>query len=495
MVAFTVHLADDAATMRLGNDLARAVIAGDCVTLSGDLGAGKTTLCRALIRSLGADAQLDVPSPTFTLVQTYDTRIPVSHFDLYRLNNPDELDELGLDEALQTGIALIEWPQKAQALLPLNRISIELRHEANSRIATIVCDEPAARRIDRTLRLRSFLQRIGHGADMRQLFAGDASPRIYELIESDRHPPFIVMDQRFSPAGSPVWNGKAYRDVAHTTTPTVHPFVAIATALRGKGFASPHILYQDLDDNFLALEHLGNGSFLDTAGKPIVERYALAARLLAKIQSAKIAQHLQSDSIVWDLPVYDRDALMIEVSLALDWYLPYRLGRNASEAERAEFFACWDELFATLQPSNYGMVLRDYHSPNLVWRQQESGFDQIGVLDFQDALWGPSAYDLASLAQDARVTIEPEMEAATIAAYIDAKLPAINFNKEEFLQDYSLMALQRNTKILGIFIRLDKRDGKPQYLAHLPRIETYVRRTLKASGFSRLQAFYADMGL
>jgi N-acetylmuramate 1-kinase len=495
MRSFTIHLPDEAATNILGNDLSRALIAGDCVTLSGDLGAGKTTLSRALIRSLAGDPELDVPSPTFTLVQAYDLRLPVAHFDLYRLNDAHELDELGLDEALQNGIALIEWPQKAEGLLPSNCIQISLTQDGDGRLAEIHCSESAHARIERTLALRAFLQGCGHGSALRRPFAGDASPRVYELIDDDSGKELVVMDQRASPAGPLVWKGKAYRDVAHTTNPTVHPFVVIGSALAEKGFATPRILHRDLDENFLIIEHLGNGSFLDATGNPVADRYQLAAKLLAAVHGSGIKQHLQADGIVWNLPVFDRDALMIEVSLALDWYLPYRLNRKATDAERDEFFAAWDELFDTLDKPAYGILLRDYHSPNLVWREEKSGFDRLGVLDFQDALWGPNAYDLASLAQDARVTVDAEIEAATIDAYIAARSKATSFDESRLRREYALMALQRNTKILGIFIRLNQRDGKPQYLAHLPRIETYVRRTLKASGFSRLQAFYADMGL
>ena len=99
------HLPDEGATTRLGEDLAMALRAGDVLALSGDLGAGKTTLARGLIRAMAGDEGLDVPSPTFTLVQSYDTRVPLNHFDLYRLGSPDELDELGLDEMLATGAA------------------------------------------------------------------------------------------------------------------------------------------------------------------------------------------------------------------------------------------------------------------------------------------------------------------------------------------------------------------------------------------------------
>jgi N-acetylmuramate 1-kinase len=119
------YLPDQEATERLGQDLAMALHVGDALALSGDLGAGKTTLARGLIRALADDPALDVPSPTFTLLQSYDTRIPVHHFDLYRLVSPDELDELGLDEALADGAALVEWPERADCRLPENAVRID----------------------------------------------------------------------------------------------------------------------------------------------------------------------------------------------------------------------------------------------------------------------------------------------------------------------------------------------------------------------------------
>jgi N-acetylmuramate 1-kinase len=495
MAALTIDLPDETASILLGNDLSRAVVKGDLIALSGDLGAGKTTLARALIRSLAGDPDLDVPSPTFTLVQAYDTPLPVSHFDLYRLSDPLELDELGLDEALEDGIALVEWPDKAGGLLPHNAITLEITHNGTGRTATITAGDSAMARINRSLGLRRFLENCGLGGALRRPFAGDASPRVYELVAGKDGNDLVLMDQRAAPAGPPVWNGKPYRDVAHTTNPTVHPFVAIAEALLAKGFAAPHILKRDLTNNFLVIEHLGSGSFLSDDGRPLENRYCLAAQTLADIHASGIGQNISGGSVDWRIPAFDRDALMIEVSLALDWYLPHRRGRQATEAERTEFIAAWDEAFASLDQSRYGLLLRDYHSPNLIWRPAHHGHARIGVLDFQDALWGPNAYDLASLAQDARVTIPPDIEAAVFDAYLVRRRKAEPVDEAWLRREFAVMALQRNTKILGIFIRLDQRDGKPAYLAHLPRIEAYVARTLKSAGLARLSAFYADMGL
>ena len=495
MAAITVDLADEAATSILGNDLSRAIVKGDLIALSGDLGAGKTTLARALIRCLAGDLELDVPSPTFTLAQTYETPLPVSHFDLYRLGDPSEMEELGLDEALEDGVALVEWPERAGDLLPDRSIRVEIIHNGEGRAATITATGEAEDRIRRSLALRGFLAKAGLPVTLRRPFVGDASPRVYELVTDRKGHDLVLMDQRAAPAGPPVWNGKPYREVAHTTNPTVHPFVAIGEALKAKGFAAPQILARDLDENFLLLEHLGTGSFLADDGTPILERYCEAAELLADIHASGIGQDVTTTGIDWHIPAFDRDALMIETLLALDWYLPYRLGRQASGAERAEFITAWDEQFALLDQSRYGLLLRDYHSPNLIWRPEHEARQRIGVLDFQDALWGPNAYDLASLAQDARVTVPPEIEEAAFKAYAARRALSAPINTDWLRREFAIMALQRNTKILGIFIRLDQRDGKSAYLAHLPRIEAYVSRTLKVAGLARLSAFYADMGL
>ena len=137
--AITVELPDEAATAVLARRLAPWLKVGDVVALHGDLGAGKTAFARALIRTL-VGAEEEVPSPTFTLVQTYDSPIgSIFHFDLYRIESPDELTEIGWDEALADGLTLVEWPGRAGSLLPAVRIDIELAFGGGpgSRIATL----------------------------------------------------------------------------------------------------------------------------------------------------------------------------------------------------------------------------------------------------------------------------------------------------------------------------------------------------------------------
>ncbi len=132
-----ISLADEAATQALGRGLASILRPGEAICLTGPLGAGKSTLARALVRALTTPDE-DVPSPTFTLVQFYDGRdFPVAHFDLYRLSDPDEAYEIGLDEALEGGAALIEWPQRLEGRLPADRLDIEITIEGDGRAARL----------------------------------------------------------------------------------------------------------------------------------------------------------------------------------------------------------------------------------------------------------------------------------------------------------------------------------------------------------------------
>jgi aminoglycoside/choline kinase family phosphotransferase len=137
-------------------------------------------------------------------------------------------------------------------------------------------------------------------------------------------------------------------------------------------------------------------------------------------------------------------------------------------------------------------VLRDYHSPNLLWLPQREGVGRIGLVDFQDALIGPAAYDVASLLQDARVDVPEDMEMNLLGRYVRARLNQDgDFDTGGFTLLYATLAAQRATKILGIFARLQRRDGKPQYLRHIPRLWGYLQRSLAHPALAGLKAWYA----
>ncbi|MBT1159134.1 tRNA (adenosine(37)-N6)-threonylcarbamoyltransferase complex ATPase subunit type 1 TsaE [Aminobacter anthyllidis] len=485
-----LFLPDDVATTRLGEDLALALKAGDVLLLDGDLGAGKTTLARGLIRALAGDPAHEVPSPTFTLVQSYDTPLPVHHFDLYRLSSPDELEELGFDEAIGSGVALVEWPQRAADAMPATSLRIALDHEGEGRRVTITGTGTTFDRVARSLAMREFLAACGWGEARRARFVGDASARAYETVTRDRSKPLVLMNSPRLVLGPPVRDGKPYAEIAHTAQSVV-AFVGIDRALAAGGVSVPGIVAQDLDRGFLLLEHLGTGAFLDPDGRPIAERYAAAAELLAMIHGKHWNDRLEAaPGVVHHVPPFDRDALMIEVDLLVDWYVPAVTGAPPSDALRDGYHAAWNTVFGRLADKQYGLVLRDYHSPNIIWRGDRQGHDRLGIVDFQDALIGPVAYDVASLAMDARVTVPEDIERGTVDAYVAARHAAGSFDEAEFREAYAIMAAQRNSKILGIFVRLDRRDGKPQYLQHLPRIRDYLGRALAHPALADLRDFY-----
>ncbi len=491
---FERFLPDERATLRLGEDLALALRRGDVLALHGDLGTGKTTLARSLIRALAGDPELDVPSPTFTLVQVYEGRLPIQHFDLYRLSSEEELDELGFDDALEQGAALVEWPEKAGRRMPRNAIRVELTEEgAGRRARIIVPDASAAPRLARSFAIRDFLARSGWGEASRAHLTGDASARSYETVSLEGHAPRVLMNSPELVLGPPVRAGKAYAEIAHTAR-TVAAFVAVDHALRDAGVSVPEIHAQDLENGFLLMEHLGSEGFL-IDGKPVEERYVAAAELLAMLHGRSWQDHIEvAPGIVHTVPPFDRDAMLIEVELLLDWYVPAATGKPADAELRDEYLRLWNALIDRLERAEKSLVQRDFHSPNIIWRAGRKGFDRLGIIDFQDALIGPSAYDVASLAMDARVTVPEEIEAAATKAYVAARQAAGDFDVEAFAEAYAIMAAQRNSKILGIFVRLDRRDGKPGYLKHLPRIRDYLGRALAHPALAELRDFYQVHG-
>jgi tRNA threonylcarbamoyl adenosine modification protein YjeE len=487
-------LPDEAATGRLGEDLAMALKTGDVLALRGDLGAGKSTLARALIRVLADDAGLEVPSPTFTLVQSYGTPVPVHHFDLYRLADASELDELGFDEAVATGAALVEWPERAAGRLPASTITVELLSEGEGRLARLSGPEAVLDRFARSLAMRDFLGSAGWGEASRRRFVGDASARSYETVRLGGAPPRVLMNAPPLVLGPPVRGDRAYAEIAHSAR-TIAAFVAIDRELAQGGISVPEVFADDLDQGFALLEHLGSGNFLD-AGEPVADRYAAAAELLAFMHGRKWSYDIEvRPDVRHCVPRFDRDAMLIEAELLVDWYVPAVTGAPADKALRDGFCREWNALIDRLESAETTLMLRDFHSPNIVWRGDRVGRDRLGILDFQDALIGPSAYDVASLAMDARVTVPEPIEQGALDAYVAARKAVGAFDEEKFREAYAIMAAQRNSKILGIFVRLDRRDGKPAYLKHLPRIRAYLRRALAHPALAGLHAFCEARGI
>ena len=248
------------------------------------------------------------------------------------------------------------------------------------------------------------------------------------------------------------------------------PYVRIARLLEAAGAHVPRIHAQDLASGFLLLEDLGKDTYLDCLerGDDPKPLYAAATDTLVRIQQA---------SRPGTLPEYDRALLERELHLFPDWYLSRELRREPSAAERALLGAAFDALLANnlAQPKVY--VHRDYHSRNLM-----NSDPAPGVLDFQDAVYGPITYDLVSLLRDAYVRRDEEAVIDGAVRYWEkarkAGLP-VRADFGEFYRDFEWMGAQRQLKVIGIFARLCHRDGKRRYLADIPLVMEYLLATCR----------------
>ncbi len=491
---FSLTLADETATAHLMADLALLISPGDVITLSGDLGAGKTAAARAMIRYLASDDTLEVPSPTFTLAQAYDLPpFPLVHADLYRIGDPSELEEIGLSPLPEATVVLIEWPERAPEALPKDRIDIALRPAlvSTARAAEVTGYGKAAAQVARLKTLRQFLNEAGYADATRQRMVGDASTRSYARLVRDDGV-VILMNSPRRPDGPPVYDGKSYSAVVHLAE-DVKPFVAIAGGLRERGFSTPVIHHTDLDNGFLITEDFGSAGFVEgDPARPIVERYHVAADMLAALHRVALPFILPlAPGLTYAIPTFDTDALLVEAGLMLEWYLPDR-GVEPTNKMRDEFVTMWRDLLSKPAAAARTWVIRDFHSPNLIWLDERSGIAKVGIIDFQDAVLGPAAYDLVSLAQDARIDVPEQLELALLVRYIKARRAADDtFDPAGFAALYAIMSAQRNTRLLGTFARLNRRDGKPQYLRHQPRLWTYLNRSLAHPLLAPVRAWYS----
>ncbi|MGB6538874.1 MAG: tRNA (adenosine(37)-N6)-threonylcarbamoyltransferase complex ATPase subunit type 1 TsaE [Xanthobacteraceae bacterium] len=493
--SFSITLPSEQALIRFAVDVACALEAGDLVTLSGDLGAGKTTFARALIRYLAADDAIEVPSPTFTLLQSYELpRFPLVHADLFRLSGAAELAELGFDDVPENAVALVEWADRAAGLLSSDRfdIAFTLAPALGGEVRNVRCTGygTCAARAERIGQLRAFLDQSGYGEAERARMQGDASTRMFERLTLDEQT-MILMNAPPHPDTAPVRDGKSYGTIAHLADNTI-AYVALAAGLRERNFSAPVILHADTDLGLIVMEDLGDERIV--AGNPpapVEARYRTALDLLVALHRRRLPETLPLAAHgEYRLPHYDMEAMLIEVELLLDWYLPH-VKAPANEERRAAFNAVWREALAPALAGPATWVLRDYHSPNLLWLKERQDVARIGVLDFQDAVLGPPAYDVASLLQDARVDMPETLEMGLLSRYVRARRgDDRRFDPAQFAQLYATLAAQRASKILGIFARLDRRDGKPQYLQHIPRIWRYLQRSLAHPALSALNTWY-----
>jgi aminoglycoside/choline kinase family phosphotransferase len=350
---------------------------------------------------------------------------------------------------------------------------------------------------ERQTAMKEFLARSGWGTASVTPLPNDASTRRYaRLALSDRKA--MLMDQPQGAEGAVAPPGASeevrrtlgYNAVARLAGADCARFVAAAAWLRAHGLAAPDIYAADHANGFVILEDLGDALFAEVLADGGDEKklYQAAVEVLAKIHANDAPAALSSDKPLFD---FDQTALVAETDLLPEWFLPLALGRKATSEEVTEHRELWRTALAGIGTGRRVFVHRDYHAENLLWLPEREGIARVGLIDFQDAVAGSPAYDLISLTEDARRDVSPETAEAATAHYLEAmQAQGTPLDETGFRREMAVMAAQRNAKIVGIFARLYKRDGRARYLAFLPRVWGYLERDLAHPALADLRAWY-----
>src|SRR5579871_6865648 len=298
---------DEATTLALAAAQAAWLEPGDFLALSGDLGAGKTVFARGLLRALAEDPALEAPSPTFTLMQTYDSpKGPVVHADFYRLRSAVELEAIGWDEAIDGAIAIVEWADRFPDALPPSRVEIAVRFDRTRgpdfRILELRAFGAAARRLSRALGVGALLRKVGWSEARREFLTGDASIRAYERLAKPDGSTAILMVSPPRLDGPILRYGKPYAAIAKLS-PDIRAFLAMAEGLRALGYSTPRIYGASVEEGLALIEDFGS-EIVAEDGVPNASRYAEAAALIADLHGHDLPESLPVDGEQYRLPVY-----------------------------------------------------------------------------------------------------------------------------------------------------------------------------------------------
>jgi len=454
---------------------------GLALHLSGDLGAGKSAFARAFIRGLALDGRdFDIPSPSFSLVQSYDDlRVPVVHADLYRIGSPAEVTELGLEEFLARFLMIIEWPEKLPENISPDCLKIAISGAGEARDLKLEAAGTWIEILRRDEAIQEFVKQSPVADGTRYYFEGDASARRYERV-AGKAETLLLMDMPKRPDGPAVKNGKSYSAIAHLAE-GIDAVVGINDYLFSLDYSVPRIYAADIKLGMALIELLGDKVFSrmmargEDMGVPMKTAVEVLADMAKRDWPKKVPVRGGPEHRIAD---YDLDAMMIEVDLLPSWFWPLQKKSAPGDEVKAEFSAIWQSILAGIRPGKPVWTLRDYHSPNLLWLPERKGLRRVGIIDTQDCVMGHPAYDLVSMLQDARVDIDFGRADELLDTYCGLRSAAGPFDAGEFSRAFAILGAQRATKILGIFARLSKRDGKPIYLNHIPRVSRYLKRNL-----------------
>ena len=272
-------------------------------------------------------------------------------------------------------------------------------------------------------------------------------------------------------------------DMKSKTGPTdgINDFIKIQEYLDSIDVRVPKLIVRNKLDNIILEEDLGEYSYTDMLTKEnYVELYNPAIKTLIHISKINHPKNISTNSNPHYLKEFDLDTYLNEAEIFIDYYWPFIHGKQCNADKKKEFRNIMAGVYSNLT-NDKTLMLRDFHSPNLLFLENENGFRKCAIIDFQDALFGHPLYDLVSLTNDARITIDEYQEKYLIGLYKkDFPFNNFQFDSLSFMQQYHILGVQRSIKILGIFARLAILETNQNYLVHMPRVICYIKRTMQS---------------
>ena len=423
---------------------------GEVVSIVGSSGAGKTTFVRYLIKYLQKRSKKsisEVTSPTFNIMNEYQVKnLTINHFDLFRIEKTKDLQNTGLFDDYKGKLTLVEWPEKITSK-PQHRYELFFEYNKNTN--------------KRFLKIKKIIFNIeikeNLGKNRYTKIKGDASFRTFLRKSKGKKSSIIVYCKK---------NKKK----------NLLDYDAINKNLIKNKIIAPKLYYQNYKNNFIEIEDLGNKTIFDVFSKKnsrknlkIYKDIILSLLKIQKIKTKKIKNFMGE---YYKVPVYTNVKIFNEAKLFCDWYVVANKNRKDVKKINLHLKKIIKSLIKKIILKNDTFVHRDFHISNIIPCK-----NSYGILDSQDAVIGNKAYDLASLIDDVRFQTSRKLKAKLLSYYIENNKNKIN--KIEFVNDFYILSVLRNLKIIGIFTRLSLRDQKNQYLKLIPYAWKLIENRIK----------------
>ena len=430
----TIDISSEETTKELAKSFSNYLTGGEVIFLYGDMGVGKTTFIKYLINKFQIKKKLqttEVTSPTFNLLNEYETDdLIIKHYDLFRLKDKSEVKNLDLFDINQNTITLIEWPELINKENFNKTIDLIFNYENELNNRSVKIDG-----LDLFLNMKL-------SKDFREI-KGDASFR--KFYRNTKKNSIIVFANREKIKNLLIYD-------------------AINKILIKNNIIAPQLLSQNYKKNYIEIQDLWKKTIYQIFSNYKKKQYPIfkkAINVLNKIQLVKDKKIKNFKNEFYLIKDYKNKILLDEANLFSHWYVPKKLDKKKINIFKTKFNREIKILLSKLHLKNDTFVHRDFHVSNLIVNSK----NQIGLIDNQDALIGNKAYDLASLIDDVRYKTSNSLKEKVYNYYLTTNK---KINADKFKNDYDILSVLRNLKIIGIFMRLAERDKKRKYLKLIP---------------------------